>query len=150
MPVIEPATSARNFTPSSTALVSFSLGFSGAAVADQMLHGQLRPPTVTVTPVEALPRLALSSVARARSVAVPVAWGVHVNVQELVPEAGCHVWPLSAETSTPPTTPPPESLAVPETVTGVPTVALLPDVGEVIVAPGAVVSVLLEAGVSPD
>ena len=44
--------------------------------------------------------------------------------------------PPSVETSTPPTTPPPLSDAVPDTVTGVPTLALLPDAGALIVAVG--------------
>ena len=105
-----------------------SLGLAGTARVGQMLHGQLLPPTLTVTLDEGAPMLALSSVARARSVACPAAAGVHVYDHELVPEAGCQLL-ASVETSTPPTTPPPLSVAVPDTVTGVPTLALLPDAG---------------------
>lgn len=67
---------------------------------------------------------------------------------ELVPEAGCQLL-ASVETSTPPTTPPPLSVAVPVTVTGVPTLALLPDAGAVIVADAPVLSVLFAAALSP-
>src|SRR5262249_58810861 len=52
------------------------------------------------------------------------------------PLAGCH-GPPSTETSTPPTTPPPVSAAVPMIATGVPTVA---PVGPVMNEAGAVVS----------
>jgi hypothetical protein len=55
-----------------------------------------------------------------------------------VPVAGCQVVPPSVETSTPATTPPPESVAVPEIVTGVPSAKLAPGAGLVIVDAGAV------------
>ena len=58
--------------------------------------------------------------------------------QDVVPVAGCHVFPLSVETSTPATTPPPESDAVPVIVTGVPLVSVVPVVGAVILDVGAV------------
>src|SRR5690349_17169562 len=41
MPVIEPAVSERNFTPSSTAPLSFSDGVTGVWPAVQMVHGQV-------------------------------------------------------------------------------------------------------------
>ena len=52
-----PATSARNLTPSSTALVSASVR-SGVAVAGQMVHGQVEPP-----PPPAVVKLQMTSVA---------------------------------------------------------------------------------------
>src|SRR4029453_12809768 len=94
----------RNLTPSSTALASFSFGFAGTAVLGQMLHGQVFPPTLTVT-LAAAPMFTVSSIARARMVAVPLAAGVHVYDHVAVPDAGCQELP-SVETSTPPTTPP--------------------------------------------
>src|SRR6476659_8876922 len=127
MPVMEPAVSVRNFRPSSTELESDSFGFCGTALAGQMVHGHVRPPTVTLTPDDGAPMFALSSVARARSVAVPALLGVHVHV----PVARCQVAPLSVETSTPATTPPPVSVAVPDTVTALPTLVLEPFAGAV-------------------
>src|SRR5262249_39843673 len=74
-------------------------------------------------------------------VAVGLPWTTQEYVQELVPVAGCQGWPPSVETSTPATTPPPVSLAVPETVTRAPSARLAPGAGAVIVAVGAVLSV---------
>ena len=61
--------------------------------------------------------------------------------------AGCQLVPPSRETSTPATLPP-TSAAVPVTVTMAPLVNVAPDVGEVIVDVGAVVSVDLAATVN--
>src|SRR5690349_10017671 len=77
--------------------------------------------TVTGTPIEAAPRLPLSSTARVIKVTVPEAAGVQVYVQVVVAAAvvswaGCHVVLPSSDTSTPATTPPPKSVAVPVTV----------------------------------
>ena len=51
---------------------------------------------------------------------VPYPVGENVYVQLSKPEALCQVAPLSVETSTPPTAPPPLSAAVPEIVIGLP------------------------------
>ena len=61
--------------------------------------------------------------------------------------AGCQVLPPSSETSTPATRPP-TSLAVPLMVTIDPLVNVAPEVGDVIVDVGAIVSVDLVAGVN--
>ena len=54
---------------------------------------------------------------------------------------GCQVVPPSVETSTPATTPPPASVAVPLMVTAEPSDKVAPDDGDVIVEVGGVVSV---------
>ncbi len=64
--------------------------------------------------------------------------------------ARCQVVPPSIDTSTAPTTPPPVSEAVPETVTGYPTVTVDPEAGDVICDFGAVKSVEAVAATSPD
>src|SRR5512142_1241971 len=108
MLVTYPSTSERKRRPTSTADVSGSDGVAGVAPVPQMLHGQVRG--VTVTGIEtAAPRLALSSVARARMVAAPAVVGDQTYRQLLRPVAGCQVVPPSVETSTPPTLPPPRS-----------------------------------------
>jgi hypothetical protein len=60
------------------------------------------------------------------------------------------VFPPSPDASTPATTPPPESVAVPVIVTGFPTGNDEPTIGEVILETGGVVSVDFEARRSPD
>ena len=78
-----------------------------------MVHGQVPGgggvpvPTVMVRPAEGVSIRRLSSVARVRIVRVPLLPGVNVYDQEPRPVAGCHEVPLSVETSTPPTLPPP-------------------------------------------
>ena len=62
---------------------------------------------------------------------------------------GCQVLPPSVETSTPATTPPPASAAVPLMVTGAPSEKVAPGDGEVIAEVGGVVSVEGVAAVSP-
>ena len=64
--------------------------------------------------------------------------------------AGCQEVPLSVETSTPPTLPPPASVAVPLTVSGWPTGTVAPSAGDEMVDVGAVVSLLAVAADSPD
>ena len=64
--------------------------------------------------------------------------------------AGCHDVPLSVETSTPPTLPPPASVAVPVTVSGWPTGTVAPAAGVAMVDVGAVVSLLALAADNPD
>ena len=64
--------------------------------------------------------------------------------------AGCHDVPLSVDTSTPPTLPPPASVAVPVTVSGWPTGTVAPAAGVAMVDVGAVVSLLALAADNPD
>src|SRR5215831_708440 len=80
---------------------------------------------------------------------LPVGPGVQLYDQDVVPVAGCHVAPLSVETSTPATTPPPASDAVPVIVTAVPLVSVVPALGDVIVEVGGVVSVEPVAATRP-
>ncbi len=61
--------------------------------------------------------------------------------RRVVSVAGCQVEPPSVETSTPATTPPPVSVAVPVIVTALPSGSRFRAVGEVIVEVGGVVSV---------
>ena len=68
----------------------------------------------------------------------------------VVSVVGCQVCPPSVETSTPATTPPPESVAEPVIVTALPSAIVLPDVGLEIVDVGGVVSVDAVAATSPD
>ena len=91
----------------------------------------------------------LSSVARLISVTCPLEPGVQLHVQSLVPEAGCQVAPPSTETSTPATTPPPLSLAVPVIVTEPPGATVEPAAGEVIAEAGGSASVEAAAATSP-
>src|SRR5207253_2711766 len=110
---MNPLTSLRNLTPSSTAASSFPSTIAGTAVAGfQMLHGHgaLRTRTDTVGPGDSI--LPLSSIARARMVTGPLAPTCQAWVHVSRPTAACHVTPLSAETSTRETSPS-ESDAVP-------------------------------------
>lgn len=66
-----------------------------------------------------------------------------------MPVASWKVLPPSVETSTEATTPPPVSAAVPVIVIASPLFTVLPEVGEVIVAVGAVWSVVSVAATSP-
>src|SRR4051794_5723485 len=117
MPVTVPATSERNFTPSSVAFGSPSSASPGLTVP----HSEQGQDTATGVPADGVSRLPLSSTARVRIVVDGFPCGIHEYVQLVVPDAGCHVAPPSVETSTPATTPP-VSLAVPEMITGVPSV----------------------------
>jgi hypothetical protein len=92
--------------------------------------------------------LPLSSTARVRTVTGPLPATVHVYVHCERPVAGCQVVPPSVETSTPPTTPPPVSVAVPATVTTLPCARVVLFNGVVTVDVGAVVSVDAVAGAS--
>ena len=147
---MRPAVCERNFTPTSTGLTSVvSATRAGVAPGPQMLHGHVcgPEPTVTVTPGFGLSMFPLSSAARVRSVVVPDDPEVfHVYVHVPRPVAGCHVWPLSVDTSTPPTTPPPVSLAVPLIVTWLPGVIEAFGAGAVIVDVGAVESLETRRG----
>src|SRR5215472_12375843 len=129
---MNPASVVRNFTPSSTELVSVEEGFPGTVEALHILHGHGRGATVTVIPADGVSMLPLSSTARLRKLTLPDLVGSQVKVHDERPLAGCQVRPPSTETSTPATTPP-TSVAVPVMVTGVPTCApvreLIPEVG---------------------
>src|SRR4051812_29623734 len=104
---MKPSASERNLTPSSTAVGSLA---AVAVVAElQIVQGQFcePEPTVRVTPALGISRLPLSSTDRLLIVADPELAGVQLYVHVPRPVARCHVVPLSTETSTPPTTPPP-------------------------------------------
>src|SRR5919199_3808714 len=152
MPVIEPAVSLRNFTPTSVAEASGSAATPGVAVLDQILHVDVPvvpDPMVTDVPADGVSRLPLSSTARLLIVVEPPhAPAVHEYVQLPRPVATCQVVPPSVETSTPPTTPP-VSVAVPLIVTLLPGATVVPEAGDVIVDVGAPGSVGIVAAVSP-
>jgi hypothetical protein len=88
--------------------------------------------------------LPLSSVARDLIVTFPLPVADHVSLQvTLAPAgdivvAGCQVEPPSVDTSTPATTPPPESVAAPLIVTVLPFVNVAPGDGEEMVEAGGV------------
>ena len=77
------------------------------------------------------------------NIALPaISIDLHVTPAEAadIVVTGCHVEPPSVETSTPATTPPPESVAVPLIVTVLPFAIVAPEDGEVMAEVGAVVS----------
>src|ERR1700682_1347125 len=80
----------------------------------------------------------------------PCTVGVQKYIQDSRPLAGCQVAPPSTETSTPPTTPPPASVAVPVIVTGIPADTVPPGSGNVIEDVGATASDEAEAEVRGD
>src|SRR2546423_1865853 len=133
-----PATSTRTLVPTSIAVVCPESTAAGRAETLHTEHGQARAAMCTMTPADGRPRLPLSSMARGRIVAVVTATvGVHAYDHDVSPAAGCHVTPLSTVTSTPPTTPPPVSLAVPEIVTSLSIVTVEPPAGAPTCALGA-------------
>jgi hypothetical protein len=75
---------------------------------------------------------------------------VQPNDQLVVPVAACQVAPLSVDTSTAVTIPPPPSEAVPVIVMAVPAGTDVPDDGDVIADVGATVSDDADAATSPD
>src|ERR1700730_13182383 len=97
--------------------------------------------TLTLATADGGPRFPLSSTARDLIVVVGLPCAIHEYVQLVVPFAGCQVVPPSVDTSTPATTPPPASPAVPLMVTAAPSVRLAPEAGELICELGGVVSV---------
>src|SRR5262245_39922007 len=141
-----PSTSALNRTPTSTELVSPWSTVHGVTFGPAMVQGH---PMSTVMLGDDASMLPLSSTARERIRALGAPWAIHEYVHDVVPVAGCHVAPPSAETSTPATVPP-ASVAVPEIVTLVPSAIAVPCAGLVIVEMGAVVSVDAEVAVNPD
>src|SRR5689334_16299685 len=108
-----------------------------------MEHGH---PMSTVVAEVGFSRLPLSSTARDSISAdgLPCAIQESLQVTEVsgsdIVVTGCHVVPPSVETSTPATTPPPASVAVPLMVTFDPSERLAPWAGDVIVDVGAVES----------
>src|SRR6266700_908121 len=150
MPLIDPLVSERNLTPSSTGESGPASAVPGKAEQPQKLlpAEQFAPATDTLIPVEGNSRFPLSSTARLRMVNDPFCPGCQEYVQFSRPLAGCHVVPPSTETSTPPTTPPPISVAVPEMLTVLDCI-VEPPLGEVIVELGAVASVDAEAATRP-
>src|SRR4051794_36108882 len=100
MALMVPLTSVRNRTPTSRALLSVVSIRLGVAAAFQIEHGHTAAVIVTVTPADGVSMLPLLSVARLPSTVVPAAPGVHVYVQEVVPDAACQVVPPSVETWT--------------------------------------------------
>src|SRR6516165_5761020 len=128
-----PYTSEVNFTPTSTGEVAPSSAVVGVKPLPQMEQGQLM---LTFSALEGVSVLPLSSVARDSMVALglpcaPVQVYDHVVDAPGVTVAGCQVPPPSVETSTPATTPPLVSLAVPVMVTGAPSGSAALGVGEV-------------------
>ncbi len=119
-----------------------------AVLCTALMTGAL-PLTVTLMPGEGVSVFRLSSVARLLIVTEPVAPGVQLYVQVVVPLAGCHVFPPSTDTSMPATIPPP-SLAVPDIVTALPDCTVAPEVGELMEEIGGLTSVEAEAGINPD
>ncbi len=147
--MIVPSIVARKRTPTSIAVASASAGLAGTALP-KIVHGQVRASTISED-VTGLLNLALSSVARTLSAKVPGAFGVNAYDQVTLDAAaancaGCQLDPPSVDTSTPATTPPPASVAVPVTVYGCPTT---PCAVEVTRTAGASVSVLAEAVTRP-
>ncbi len=142
--MIVPNVSVLNFTPTSTGDVSPASGVAGVIVLPHSEQGQV---TVTGTPAPATCVFPLSSVARTLIVVLGAPWTSHEYVHALVPLARCQVAPPSVETSTPATTPPPASVAVPLSVMRLPSAAVAG--GEVSVAVGFVVSVEAEADTRP-
>src|SRR5437763_327475 len=118
--------------PSSTEPVSPESTSPGVVLVPQMEQGH-----DTFTAVETTaPMFPLSSTGRAWTVALGLPWTIQLYDQFVVPAAVCQVVPASVDTSTPETTPPPPSDAVPDTVTRAPSWRLAPADGLPIVADG--------------
>src|SRR5262249_15992372 len=98
--------------------------------------------TVSGRPGEGASRFPAVSVARLMIAGVPAMAGVQANDQDVVPDATAHVAPLSVDTSTFATWPPPVSLAVPVIVVGRPVVNEAPAVGAVIAEAGGIESTM--------
>src|SRR3954453_14022309 len=109
-----------------------------------MEHGQV---TSTLMPAPGCSRLPLSSTARTRMFAFGLPCTIQLYDHCDVPVAGCHFAPPFVETSTPATTPPPASVAVPDKLTRLPSCAAVG--ASVIVEVGAELSVEGEAGTTP-
>src|SRR5207247_7504147 len=124
---------------------------AGTVLEFQIEQGHVRVWMLIVIPVPGVSRLALSSTARLLSVTEPAITGVHVCVHVLFPgvhpDAGCHVAPPSTETSTPATSPPPKSVALPVIVADCCTVKVAP--GRLIVDTGNAASMDCESATRP-
>src|SRR6188768_516574 len=100
---MKPLTSLVNFRPSSTAAGSSAEGTAGVADAGhRLVHGQIGAPTSTIVAEPLRSRLPLSSMARARMVAWPMAPTCHAYENAVGDgiSAACHVRPSSTEIST--------------------------------------------------
>ena len=135
-----PLTFGRNFTPTSMGTISGSATRTGMAVAGQMEWEAGPICTVTAGDDPAGSTFPELSVARARMVTLPVSAGIQAKDQLVFPCAVCQVAPLSVETSTRATIPPPESVAVPEMVWDFWLASTAPFSGKVIWLTGATVS----------
>src|SRR5438874_10627251 len=145
---MNPAMSLKNFVPSSTALLSAADGTAGTlAERQRLVHGHAPATIDTVIPAPAPSTFPLSSNARERMFAVPGEPADHsyVHTPEVWRLAVCHVAPLSTDTSTPATVPPPFSTAVPLIDTRVPLSPDDPAAGDTIVDVGAKMSADIEA-----
>ncbi len=146
---MNPAVVTRNFTPSSTDLVSFAETMVGTAVGGQIVQGHCTV-TLTVIEVGTAWRLPMSSTARTMMATGPEMLGGAQSYCQLVsPVAWNHRVPPSKEISMPATTPPPVSAAVPWTVTVVPPTKEAPVDGLLIAEVGGAVSVDWVAGTRP-
>src|SRR5665647_3046009 len=141
-----PEVSDLNLTPTSTAEALPESARTGGVPTPQMEHVH---PMLSDVPAEGVSRFPLSSTARVLMVALGWPCATQLYVQPVVPVAGCQVVPPSVDTSTPATTPPPVSEAVPDIVIRPPSPTLAFAVGEVTVDEGAVVSVEAVAAVRP-
>ena len=113
-------------------------------------QGQARACIDTVMPLPADSMLPLSSAARLLMVAEEAVCGVQMYVQDSRPAAGCQSqyavgrnFHRASDYRLLP------SVAVPDTVTGTPTVTVAPALGEVIAEVGGVRSVERDAGIRP-
>ena len=75
---MKPSASARNFTPSSSAVLSANAAVAGTAPSSQIEHGVVRGPPCSTRPEPGTSRLQLSSTARDRTVNEPSCIGVNV------------------------------------------------------------------------
>src|SRR5262245_56486630 len=116
-----------NLRPSSTALAS-GVSTTEGVVVPKIVQGHW---PLTLTPADGASVLSLSSVARLLIETVSPVLTFHPYDHVVVDDAfaivaGCQVAPPSVETSTPATTPPPASVAVPVTVTCEPFARFVP------------------------
>ena len=128
-----PSTSARNFTPISTAAVSESATTVGTVDGLQMLHGQSLGDSHGVAGRRGLEIGAVVDGPALEGDGALCARRSRRYVHEVVPFARRHDVPPSTDTSTAATMPPPVSVDVPVMVTAWPAGTLAPDDGDVMV-----------------
>src|SRR3954470_24026044 len=146
---MNPSMSLLNLTPSSSAVPSPKSGIGGALVGlNRLVQGQSPCTTLIVIPGPAASRLPLSSIARVRRIALPSDPGVQSYLQLGAPVAGCQVLPLSTETSTPATAPPPTSVADPLIVRRAPLGTEAAGAGDTMVETGANMSLVCAVVIS--